>query len=182
MQVPLIFRHTGRIPAGSSNEHFVNQFDIFPTLLDYLSIDNAQIEKTPGRSFAPMLAGKPVDWTDEAYFEFVTVRAIRTPHWKFMKRFDRQEPDTLSDMQADPGETRNLVNLSEYTDIAAELDEKLTEFFNGYADPRYDLWRGGTAKGRLLEEHYGKDHIFRDRFPDWQSPIVEKAQPYASGR
>jgi arylsulfatase A-like enzyme len=182
MQVPLILWHAGRIPASGSNERIVNQFDIFPTLVDYLGVDDKTIENSPGHSFAPMLAGKKTDWTDAAYFEFVTVRAIRTPEWKYMKRFDRDEPDTLFDMRRDPEETRNLLDQPEYADVAAELDGKLTDFFNRYANPRYDLWRGGTAKGRLLEEHYGKDHIFRDRFPDWQSPIIEKAQPYAANR
>lgn len=48
------------------------------------------------------------------------------------------------------------------------------------ADSKYDLWHGGTAKGRLLDEHYGRDDIFRDRFPEWRRPFVEKAEPFDS--
>ena len=53
-----------------------------------------------------------------------------------------------------------------------------TAMVDEYADPKYDLWRGGTAKARLLEEHYGRDDIFSDRFPDWRQSFVEKASPY----
>ena len=134
------------------------------------------VEDTPGKTYAPLLRGEDMDWEDDVFFEFVTLRVIRTPKWKYMKRFDREEPDTLFDMEADPGETINLAADPAYNEVVEALDDRLTAFFETYAVPEYDLWKGGTAKGRLLEEHYGRDHIFRDRFPSWRPPFVEKAE------
>jgi arylsulfatase A-like enzyme len=176
MQVPLIFRHKGHIPASVEIDSIVNQFDFLPTFLDYLDMDDKEIAGTPGKSYAPMLQGEDIEWDDVAFFEFVTVRVIRTPKWKYMKRFDRDEPDTLFDLEADPGETENLIDDPAYLQIVEQLDARLTEFFDTFADPQYDLWNGGTAKGRLLEEHYGRDDVFRDRFPDWRTPFIEKAK------
>jgi arylsulfatase A-like enzyme len=176
MQIPLIFRHSGHLPANVELDELVGQYDFFPTILDYLGMQHKEIANTPGKSYAPLLSGEDIEWDDAVFFEFVTVRAIRTPKWKYMKRFDRDEPDTLYDMEADPGETTNLIDDPAYREIVEELDQRLTAFFETYADAKYDLWKGGTAKGRLLEEHYGRDDVFRDRFPDWHPPVVEKAE------
>lgn len=182
MQIPLIFRQPGRIPAGGSSDHVVAQYDFFPTLLEYLGMGDKKIANSPGRSYAPLLKGEEIDWDDTAFFEFVTIRVIRTPKWKYMKRFDRDEPDSLYDMESDPGENVNLIDDPAYADVVRDLDRRLEAFFATYADPQYDLWRGGTAKALLLEKHYGKDSIFRDRFPNWKPPFVRKAEKVFSDR
>lgn len=178
MQVPLIFRHLGRIPGGIENDRIINQVDILPTLLDYIGLGDIAIANSPGRSFAAMLAGDEIDWDDTAFFEFVTVRVIETPEWKYLRRFPPSDPRELYDLQADAGETRNLIDSPAHADIVAALDARLAAYFEQYADPQYDLWNGGTAKGRLLEDHYGRDDIFSDRFADWRPPFVEKAKPF----
>ncbi len=177
-QIPLIFRQPGRIPAAANNDRMINQVDFLPTLLDYIGLQDIRIENSPGKSFAPMLEGGKIAWDDTVFFEFVTVRVIETRKWKFLKRFPDTDPRELYDLETDPGETRNLIDSPEHAEIVAALDERLTDYFNRYADPQYDLWNGGTAKGRLLEEHYGRDDIFSDRFPGWRAPFTEKAMPY----
>ncbi|MGI9344029.1 MAG: sulfatase family protein [Gammaproteobacteria bacterium] len=179
MHIPLILRHPGNIDAGARNSRIIAQYDMLPTLLQYLGLEQQRVDNSPGQSFVPLLESRSVDWHDEAFFEFVTVRVLRTPRWKFMKRFDREEPDTLFDMVNDPDETRNLIDDPAHADTIARLDRRLQTFFDRYADPRFDLWNGGTAKGRLLEVHYGKDHIFSDRFPDWQPPFVARETPFS---
>jgi len=177
MQIPLIIRFKGRIPAGVEADEFINQYDLFPTLLDYLDLKDRSIANTPGKSFAPILAGDQIDaWEDAAFFEFVTVRVIRTPGWKYMKRLDAEGGNTLYDLKSDPDENVNLIDRPEYAQVVSELDKKLTAFFDRYADRKFDLWKGGTAKGILLEKYYGRDDIFRDRFPNWREPFIEKAQ------
>lgn len=178
MQVPLIFRHPDRIPAGVRNEQMINQVDFMPTLLDYIGLGDVSIENSPGQSFAPMLSGTNIAWNDAVFFEFVTARSITTPKWKYIRRFPDSDPRELYDMAADPGEYNNLIDSADHADIIASLDRRLTEYFDRHADPKYDLWNGGTAKGRLLEEHYGRDDIFSDRFTGWRPPFVEKATPF----
>jgi len=178
MQVPLIFRHPERIPSGIENDRMINQVDFLPTLLDYIGLHDIEIANSPGKSFASMLEGKKITWDDTVFFEFVTVRVIETPKWKYLRRFPPSDPRELYDLEADAGETRNLIDSPGHTAVVAALDERLMAYFERHADPQYDLWNGGTAKGRLLEEHYGRDDIFSDRFPGWRPPFVEKATPF----
>jgi arylsulfatase A-like enzyme len=173
MHIPLIFWHTGEIPEGTTSDRFINQYDLLPTLLDYLGMADKTIANTPGKSFTRLLTGKKVaDWENAAFFEFVTVRVIRTPDWKYMKRLDDEAKGSLFDLNNDPDELRNMIDDPDSKDIVAELDERLTAFFDRYADRKYDLWNGGSAKVILLEKHYGRDDIFKDRFPNWQPPEI----------
>ncbi len=173
MEVPLMFSQPGRLPEGVVRDEFINQFDLFPTLLEYVGLGDLEIQDSPGKSFAPVLAGGSLDWEDMAFFEFVTVRVVRTKRWKYMKRFDTEEPHTLFDLINDPQEKRNLVDDPAHSEIVSELDRRLTGFFAQYAAAKYDLWTGGSAKAILLDKHYGRNDIFRDRFPGWREPFVE---------
>ncbi len=177
MHTPLIFRHPGSIKKGLQQESIISQYDIFPTLLDYLNLDQLEIANTPGKSFTPMLQGKRVkNWQNTAFFEFVTVRVIRTPDWKYMKRLDDHEPNSLYDLNNDPQEQVNLIADPLYAGVITDHDTKLTDFFATYANEKYDLWKGGTGKGILLGRYYGRNDVFSSRFSDWKPPFVEKAK------
>ena len=178
MQVPLIFRHLRIIPEGIETDTMVSQVDFLPTLFEHIGLKDIDIANTPGHSFAASLNGDEIKWDDTVFFEFATVRAIETPSWKYIRRFPPTDPRELYDLQADAGETVNLVDSPAHAEIIAALDKRLSDYFDQYADPKYDLWNGGTAKARLLDEHYGRDDIFSDRFPGWRQPFVEKALPY----
>ena len=179
MQVPLIFRHPEHIPRGVETDIMVSQVDFLPTLFDYIGLDDLEIANSPGKNFAASLHGEKTAWNNTVFFEFATVRAVETPKWKYIRRFPPTDPRELYDLEADAGETVNLIDSPAHAEIIAALDARLTAYFDRYADPKYDLWHGGTAKGRLLEEHYGRDDIFSDRFPDWRPPFVEKALPFS---
>jgi arylsulfatase A-like enzyme len=124
----------------------IGQYDIFPTILDCAGFGNVTIENTPGHSFAPHLKGQSLhNWRDEVYFEQEESRGIRTPKYAYWKRLQEFGPPQLYDVESDPGQDHNLFGPG-HQDIVNELDQKLTEFFNGYADPQYDLWKGGKTK------------------------------------
>jgi hypothetical protein len=55
-------------------------------------------------------------------------------------------------LRVDPGQRVNLYGDPKYSDTIKELDTKLTEFFNKYADPKYDLWKGGSGKAFVVRE------------------------------
>jgi arylsulfatase A-like enzyme len=175
MQIPLIVRHPGKVPVGATNDMLIDEFDLFPTLLDYLGLGDRAIANTPGRNFAPALRGAQPDWDDTVYFEYIDTRVIQTRDWKYTKRF-LAEPNELYDLSADAGETRNLVDDPDHADVVAELDARLTAFFDRHADPRYDVWRGGTAKATLF--YGGRNERFAEHFPGWQQPTTEKAVPF----
>ena len=177
MQIPLIIRHPGRIPSGIASDRFINQYDLFPTLLGYIGMGDKSIANTPGKDFSPLLLGDDIaDWDDTAFFEFVTVRVIRTPEWKYMKRLDDEEPNTLYHIGNDPEERLNLIDEPAYAKVVNELDRRLAAFFDRYRNEAYDLWTGGTAKGILLQKYYGRNDIFSSRFPGWKEPTLDKAE------
>jgi arylsulfatase A-like enzyme len=92
-------------------------------------------------------------------------RAIRTSEWLFMKRIENTEYDfqpELYDLVNDPDERKNLAQDPKYAEVVAELSTRLDEFFTKYADPRWDLWKGGVVKSNstrpfLWKEVWGDD-------------------------
>ena len=174
MQIPLIVRHTGHIPANKELDYYINQYDIFPTLLDYTGLRRLKIANTPGKSFKRLLRGHDIKgWKNEAFFEFVTLRTIRTPEWKYTKRLDKEGEEALYNLEVDPEENVNLINHPERAEVIEKLDRKLTAFFSTYSSEEFDLWSGGTGKGILLDKYYGRNDIFRERFPNWRMPYIK---------
>jgi arylsulfatase A-like enzyme len=151
MHIPLLFRQPGAIPAGSRCERMVSQYDWLPTLLSHLGLAKKMPKSppSPGRDFAPILRGNIVPWDDVVFYEFEDTRAIRTADWKYIRRHPRG-PHELYDLKRDPGETENLVEDPAHAETRQQLKARLDEFFTRYADPRYDLWRGGRSKARRL--------------------------------
>ena len=74
---------------------------------------------------------------------------IRTPDWKYTRRYPNG-PDELYDLRKDPGERENIVNQTEHALIQKKLHKQMNDFFETYADPKYDLWKGGCSKSHLL--------------------------------
>ena len=171
MQIPLIIRQPTVVADGISSDRVVNQYDIFPTLLDMVGMKDKKIEDSPGSSFAPTLRGQTQIWTDIAFFEYITARAVVTKDWKFVKRLFG-EPTELYDLNSDPQEYHNLYGEPEHEETARRLDKELDEFFLRYANEKYDPWRGGTGKAVLM--YSDKNERFIAEFPDWHPPVVEE--------
>ncbi|MFO7903295.1 MAG: sulfatase-like hydrolase/transferase [Pirellulaceae bacterium] len=152
MHVPLIVQHPGRVPDGKRSDLLVSNVDFLPSMLDYLGLSwkNTSQPASPGRSFAPVLRGQAMEkWDNTVYYEFENVRAIRTDRWKYIERF-RQEPNELYDLREDPKELDNLIDKPAHADIQASLARKLHAYFKRIADPKWDLWQGGTSKTGLI--------------------------------
>ncbi len=150
--VPLIFHQPGRIPAGKRVDLLVSNVDFMPTMLEHLGLSwkNPDQPKSPGRSFAAALRGEPIkDWDNTVFYEFENVRAIRTDDWKYIERF-RQEPNELYNLRTDPGELENLIDKPEHAEIQRELAERMHAYFDRVADPKWDIWKGGTSKSGLM--------------------------------
>ncbi|MEQ1803505.1 MAG: sulfatase-like hydrolase/transferase, partial [Gammaproteobacteria bacterium] len=172
MQIPLIVRQPGRIPAGRRSDHTINEFDLLPTILDYVGLGDREIAGTPGRSHAGLFRGGAGGEEQPVFFEYLTTRVIQTREWKYTKRF-LDAPDELYDLATDPGETRNLAGDPAQAGRVRGLDKQLTAFFGRHADPRWDVWRGGTAKAVLV---YGnRNRRFAEHFPGWTPPVTSKA-------
>jgi len=148
MHVPLIWRHPKAIPADKRSDLLVSNYDFLPTVLDYLGLKDKTPAASPGRSYAGVLRGRPVEWGDAVYYDFENTRAIRTAAWKYVRRFPGG-PDELYDLAADPSERENLAGRAAHADTQKQLAKRLDEFFDRHADPKYDLRRGGESKTPL---------------------------------
>jgi arylsulfatase A-like enzyme len=172
MRIPLIFRRPGHVPAAQTTDAMVNQTDFLPTVLEYLNLEDRKIANGSGRSYSGLLRGRPapaIERDEFVIYEYITVRVIRTPRWKYQKAFLAGK-NTLYDLKADPGETKNLVDDPEYAAVVANLGDRLDAFFARYTDRRYDLWQGGTAKLKLMDAE--NDQLFAEKFPGWTPPVV----------
>ena len=151
MNIPLIVRHPGRIPAGRSTDALIGQYDILPTILDYVDVDDVELADSPGKSFAGILVGDTAgeNFSEAVFMESEETRGIRTDQFAYWKRLAGTGEPVLFDMRADPEQQRNVAADPEYANIVAKLDSQLSAFFARYADPKYDLWNGGTAKGSV---------------------------------
>jgi len=149
--IPLIFRHPGRIPPDRKSNQLISNYDLLPTVLAYLGLQNKIPDdpKGPGRDFSAVLLERPAPgWDDAVFYEYQNVRAIRTAKWKYIERF-RQEPNELYHLADDPQEETNLIDRPRHAQVQEELRDRLHAFFDRYADPQYDLWHGGKSKSRL---------------------------------
>ncbi|HJN16919.1 MAG TPA: sulfatase-like hydrolase/transferase, partial [Armatimonadota bacterium] len=149
LRVPLLLRHPEAIAGGGVIDEMSCTYDFFPSMLDYLELEqNADL---PGRSYAPALRGDGLDWDDEVTFhEYEETRTAQTPEWKLIRRHP-EGPNELYDMVNDPGERVNLIDQPDHATPQASLDARLSEFFATHADPEYDMWAGGRTKaGKLV--------------------------------
>jgi hypothetical protein len=74
-------------------------------------------------------------------------------------------------MRTDPQQDHNLIGDPAHRELVTELDSRLTAFFERYSNPKYDLWKGGIAKGSVV-----RPGMFRDLYgPEWapRTDLVE---------
>lgn len=175
MQVPFLFWHPGGIPAAKSDA-MVTNYDFLPSVLDYMGLKERipTAPKLPGRNFAPLLRGEEIPWETEMYYEMESCRSVRTEKWKYVERHSPDGPGELYDMEIDPMERFNLYGQDGHEEKQKELGGMIRTFFDQYADPKYDIWKGGGSKAR--RHHPPKDHPdYRELKPrPWKSEVEKE--------
>lgn len=137
LQIPLIFRHKGRLPAGQTRDVLFGGYDLLPTLLDYVGLPPSPGRNLPGRSLAPTLRGNPQEEPDAVYAEYGRARMIRTRTHKLVHRCDGG-PDEYYDLRNDPGEANNLVGKPEHLKGMLALRARLFAWFKRYVEAGSD--------------------------------------------
>jgi choline-sulfatase len=178
VKVPALISHPGQVPQGVVCDELLSHYDVMPTLLDYLGIENTAAGPLPGQSFAGLLRGEQYSGRqaivicDQAarpavFDEYGPVRMIRTRTWKYVHRYP-YGPHELYDLAVDPGEKHNLIDSPDHQAKVVELRAGLEEWFVRYTDPALDgTHEAVTGKGQLgLAGPAGKG---QQRFADdWQ--------------
>jgi arylsulfatase A-like enzyme len=145
IRVPLIWNHPRRIRSGQVLPPMVSSYDFFPTILDYLGLSAPPDPKRAGRSYAAFLHGGKPRWRNRLYFEYAYVRALRTENLKYVER-TKEWPAELYDLEADPGETRNLIDDPGYRKQRMALRTELSGWFDRTGAPPIEEWRSTTKQ------------------------------------
>jgi len=121
VHVPLIVSLKGVTKRGSSDKMVNAGLDILPTMLDFAGIQ--QPKKLTGRSLKPLATGEPVtQWRDHVVIEnhmdqaaavdgirpAAQGRMVRTERYKYCVYSRGEQRESLVDLQADPGETKDV--------------------------------------------------------------------------
>ncbi|MFW6007609.1 MAG: sulfatase-like hydrolase/transferase, partial [Halanaerobiales bacterium] len=111
VKVPAIFSHPGKIPRGEVNNKLVSGYDMMPTLLDYIDLEDKDIDNLPGESFVNLLLGLNEKGRENVviYDEYGPTRMIRTRDYKYIHRYP-EGPHEFYDLKNDPGEENNLID------------------------------------------------------------------------
>lgn len=119
LRVPFLIRWPGRIRGGTRVDRIAGAIDLFPTLTSLARIPGKASLPLDGRDLSPlMLGGSQAQWPDRMLFSMHARKAaVRTQQF-------RLDPEgRLFDMNADPGQTRDIA--AEKPGTAARLGHAL---------------------------------------------------------
>jgi arylsulfatase A-like enzyme len=141
LRIVMMVRYPKLALKGKALDDMVLNIDLAPTFLDLASLPvPAQMQ---GRSWRPLLTGKPTDWRKSFLFEYFlenafpntpTLFGVRATDAKLVKYPGHEEWTELFDLARDPYETKNLATDPAAKDLLArmqtEFDQqsKATEF------------------------------------------------------
>ncbi|KAA5542560.1 sulfatase [Roseiconus nitratireducens] len=118
IRVPLVISAPG-MQAGRT-ESIAELVDLYPTICDLTGTPTPK--ETQGVSLLPILRDSDAKVKSEA-LSFHNGHSLRTDRWHYI-RYQNQTRE-LYDMRADPQETRNLAQDSEYAETLRTLDQTL---------------------------------------------------------
>jgi arylsulfatase A-like enzyme len=123
--VPLIVSWKGVTPGGRiDKDHLATALDVLPTICDYAGVKAPDVVR--GRSLRPVI-DKPLSPGHDFVVSEMAIGGggagrsfmVRTKQYKYMVFPGATKAEMLLDMEADPGEMKNLAGQA---DLAAELD------------------------------------------------------------
>jgi N-acetylglucosamine-6-sulfatase len=134
-RIPMLVRYPRLIAAGTEVDELVLCLDLAATLLELG--DTEPIRPLHGRSFVPLVRGEtPDDWRTAFLIEYYSdtvfrrivnmgYKAVRTDRYKYIHYLELEGMDELYDLDADPYETRNIIDEPENESILKSLQKEL---------------------------------------------------------
>ncbi len=136
LRIPLLVRYPPRIEAGAVIDPMVLTLDLAPTLLE---LGAAAPEPLDGRSLVPLFRGETEGWRDAFFVEYYSdivfprivnmgYEAVRTERYKLIHYLELEGMDELYDLETDPYEMTNLIDVEEQASVREDLYSRLESF------------------------------------------------------
>jgi arylsulfatase A-like enzyme len=176
--VMLLLRGPGGFERGRVSDAQVTHLDLYPTICDVVGLEHPPWLE--GKSLLPLVRGEVVEIHDEIFAEvtyhaaYEPQRAVRTPRYKYMRRYDDQHPGR----------------------VPANLDDSLTKdvlLAAGWADvvppweALFDLWLDPSEGSNRIDDPSlsAVAEDLRGRLHDWmvrtEDPLLAGPVPPAEG-
>jgi len=150
--VPLIVSFKGVTPAGRiDREHLVSALDVLPTICDYAGIKGPA--EMRGQSLQPIIENPQQPGHEYIVSEMSSGSErsfmVRTRQYKYMvfPGKNGQKLEMLFDMQADPGEMKNLAGQSEFSS-EIEKHRSLLAQWNKFTEEDKHPIKPGPKRGK----------------------------------
>jgi N-acetylglucosamine-6-sulfatase len=166
IRVPMLAWAPGYIEAGTVVEEMVLNLDVPSTIFDLAGMPMPREMDPDGASFLPLLRGTKIPWREEFLYEYFwewnfpatpTTFALRGDRYKYIFYHGRWDKDGFYDLETDPHERHNLINVPAYQKQIAEWRERLFDMMEQRGAMNIPLLRpvvdetGQRLDMRLLE-------------------------------
>jgi N-acetylglucosamine-6-sulfatase len=138
IRVPMLARAPGLIAPQSVVTPMVQNIDVASTILEAMGVSMPSnvdpARAMDGKSFLPLLKGEKVPWRDHILYEYhwewnfpatPTLFAIRTDRYKYVYHHGVWDIDAFYDLETDPIERHNLIQVPAYQQQIEELRDQL---------------------------------------------------------
>ena len=125
-------------------------------------MDDVSLENSPGKSFRFALTGETGRWNDAVFFEQEETRVIRTEDSRLPgKRLNSTGEPALYDVKIDLEQNRNVYDDRPTGRSSQIWIQGLRISLMNIPDEKYDLWKGGGAKGSVDRPENSKSSTVR---------------------
>ncbi len=163
--VMLIMRGPGAFSGGKVIDGMVSQVDLFPTLCELLGIEPPAWLQ--GVSFLPLVRGEAQEVRQELFAElnfhvsYEPVRCVRTPQWKYIRRFAPESGPLLLNCDRSPSKTFLVSNgWKEQGQVGEALYDLMLDPNEG------NNLAGAAGSAQVLEEMRGRLDAWMKRTDD----------------
>lgn len=161
MRVPMLAWAPGFIEPGTTIDENILNIDLTPTFLDIAGGSMPESHAVDGRSFLTILENGNADsWRSTFVYQYFwehafpqtpTTYAIRGDRYKYIYYHGIWDQNELYDLETDPGEMHNLIDLPEHQERVQRMRETMFDTFeaNGATDVRFrrpSPFRAGERK------------------------------------
>jgi N-acetylglucosamine-6-sulfatase len=134
IRIPMLAMAPGLIKPSSTIDEMMLNMDLAPTLLEAANIKVQPSMKFDGQSALPLLKGQSIPWRDHILYEYhwewnfpatPTTLAIRGDRFKYVYYHGVWDRNGFYDLQTDPDERVNLINIPSYKERILSMRTQL---------------------------------------------------------